>query len=234
MIMNNRISLKFLWITLVILGILILSSIGIYTTFTAIPNTLATVVIDAGHGGRDVGVVGVNSNVSEAEINLLITQTLKSKLEALNVKVVLTRKNADGLYDKNATNFKRSDMEKRKNIIAETAPNLVVSIHCNRYPSGERRGAQAFFNNFSDDGKRLASLIQTNLNILNEEHLNRGFSPLKGDYYILNCSNYPSCIVECGFLSNAEDDLLLNDENYRDKLADAILSGIMSYLSEST
>ncbi|MBR6751321.1 MAG: N-acetylmuramoyl-L-alanine amidase [Clostridia bacterium] len=201
--------------------------------FVSLPNTVATVVLDAGHGGRDVGVVGVNSNVSEAEINLLITQTLKSKLEDLNVKVVLTRKNADGLYDENATNFKRSDMEKRKKIILDTAPNLVVSIHCNRFPSSERRGAQVFFNNFSDEGKKLASLVQKNLNTINIDKINRGFSPLKGDYYILNCSKYPSCIVECGFLSNPDDDMLLNDENYRNMLADAILSGIMSYLSSS-
>lgn len=204
-----------------------------YSMFVSLPNTVATVVLDAGHGGRDVGVVGVNSNVSEAEINLLITQTLKSKLEDLNVKVVLTRKNADGLYDENATNFKRSDMEKRKKIILDTAPNLVVSIHCNRFPSSERRGAQVFFNNFSDEGKKLASLVQKNLNTINIDKINRGFSPLKGDYYILNCSKYPSCIVECGFLSNPDDDMLLNDENYRNMLADAILSGIMSYLSSS-
>ncbi len=204
-----------------------------YSMFVSLPNTVATVVLDAGHGGRDVGVVGVNSNVSEAEINLLITQTLKSKLEDLNVKVVLTRKNANGLYDENATNFKRSDMEKRKKIILDTAPNLVVSIHCNRFPSSERRGAQVFFNNFSDEGKKLASLVQKNLNTINIDKINRGFSPLKGDYYILNCSKYPSCIVECGFLSNPDDDMLLNDENYRNMLADAILSGIMSYLSSS-
>ena len=146
--MSTRINIKTLWITFVILVILILSSIGMYSMFVSLPNTVATVVLDAGHGGRDVGVVGVNSNVSEAEINLLITQTLKSKLEDLNVKVVLTRKNANGLYDENATNFKRSDMEKRKKIILDTAPNLVVSIHCNRFPSSERRGAQVFFNNF--------------------------------------------------------------------------------------
>ena len=204
-----------------------------YSMFVSLPNTVATVVLDAGHGGRDVGVVGVNSSVSEAEINLLITQTLKSKLEDLNVKVVLTRKNANGLYDENATNFKRSDMEKRKKIILDTAPNLVVSIHCNRFPSSERRGAQVFFNNFSDEGKKLASLVQKNLNTINIDKINRGFSPLKGDYYILNCSKYPSCIVECGFLSNPDDDMLLNDENYRNMLADAILSGIMSYLSSS-
>lgn len=231
--MSTRINIKTLWITFVILVILILSSIGMYSMFVSLPNTVATVVLDAGHGGRDVGVVGVNSNVSEAEINLLITQTLKSKLEDLNVKVVLTRKNADGLYDENATNFKRSDMEKRKKIILDTAPNLVVSIHCNRFPSSERRGAQVFFNNFSDEGKKLASLVQKNLNTINIDKINRGFSPLKGDYYILNCSKYPSCIVECGFLSNPDDDMLLNDENYRNMLADAILSGIMSYLSSS-
>lgn len=231
--MSTRINIKTLWITFVILVILILSSIGMYSMFVSLPNTVATVVLDAGHGGRDVGVVGVNSSVSEAEINLLITQTLKSKLEDLNVKVVLTRKNANGLYDENATNFKRSDMEKRKKIILDTAPNLVVSIHCNRFPSSERRGAQVFFNNFSDEGKKLASLVQKNLNTINIDKINRGFSPLKGDYYILNCSKYPSCIVECGFLSNPDDDMLLNDENYRNMLADAILSGIMSYLSSS-
>ena len=64
--MSTRINIKTLWITFVILVILILSSIGMYSMFVSLPNTVATVVLDAGHGGRDVGVVGVNSNVSEA------------------------------------------------------------------------------------------------------------------------------------------------------------------------
>ena len=78
----------------------------------------------------------------------------------------------------------------------------------------------------TENGKTLAARLQDSLNILNIVEVGRGFSSLGGDYYILNCSAYPSAIVECGFLSNAEDEKLLLSEDYRKKLVKAIADGL--------
>lgn len=197
------------------------------------PEKPFVVVLDAGHGGRDNGVTGVKSNISEKEVNLAITYLVKEYLEKANIKVVLTRKDDDGLYGDVKSNFKRADMKKRKEIINQTAPDVVVSIHCNKFPTdSKRRGAQSFYEQMSLRSKELANSLQSSLNILNNEYAHREFPPLKGDYYILKCSRYVSAIVECGFMSNQEEDMLLQDEEYRIRIAYKISSGIIGYLNK--
>ena len=80
------------------------------------------------------------------------------------------------------------------------------------------------------EGKALAARLQDAVNILNVTEVGRGYSSLGGDYYILNCSDYPSAIVECGFLSNAEDEKLLMQEEYRLRLVGAIADGLERFL----
>jgi N-acetylmuramoyl-L-alanine amidase len=126
--------------------------------------------------------------------------------------------------------MKRKDMAKRKEIILSANPNLVVSIHCNKYPDKSRRGAQVFFEPRSDSSIALAKFLQSSVNILNKSYVNREFSSLKGNYYMLKCSPYPSAIVECGFLSNEEDDKLLTTSAYQDEMAESIYTGIYSFL----
>lgn len=187
-----------------------------------------TIVIDPGHGGADGGVTGKNSGVTEAEINLEISLLLEKSLEDRGYNVVKTR-TAEGTVAK-AGSEKLLDMEKRKETILKSVPDLVISVHCNKFPSSERRGAQVFFNKFSDEGKRLAESVQNKLNILNMENVGRAFSALSGDYYILNCSPYPSAIVECGFLSNASDEALLLNADYRLQLVEKLADGVSEYL----
>lgn len=205
-----------------------LSGTFVINAFSATPQTV--VVLDAGHGGKDGGAKGINSGATEAEINLIIVKKIEKLLKAQGIGVVLTRKDDNSLYTESVSK-KQKDMELRKKVILETRPDLVVSVHCNKFPDSARRGAQAFFDPFNSNGKALAVHIQTNLNTINSEYARRSFDSLKGDYYILNCSHYPSAIVECGFLSNAEDDALLNKDEYRDMLAYRIFCGIVGYLS---
>ena len=58
-------------------------------------------------------------------------------------------------------------------------------------------------------------------------------SALKGDYYILNCTDYPSVIAECGFLSNPEEDALLNTQEYQKKVAYALYKGIVAFIAHN-
>ncbi len=220
-----------LWIIFISIFVLCIICISAYNMICYIPKREFVVVVDAGHGGSDIGVFGIESGVSEAEINLLVAYTLKNELENMDVNVVLTRKGKSVLDGGIGT--KRDDFNKRKSIILETEPDVVISIHQNKFPDADRRGAQAFYNVNSPSGKELAKATQSKLNLLNNEYVGRAFNALKGEYYLLNCSDYPSCIVECGFLSNREDEKLLISEDYRLKLAKTIASGIYSYLTES-
>lgn len=189
------------------------------------------VVLDAGHGGVDGGVSGVNTKVRESELNLKVVKKLEKYLKGAGMNVTLTRSTDAGLYGIASGNLKRKDMEKRREIIEKAQPHLVVSIHMNKYSLRERRGAQVFYKANDESGKLLANSIQNNFNDMTEAV--RECSALVGDYYILNCTEYPSVIAECGFLSNAEDEALLITEEYQDSIAYTIFKGIVEYLAQT-
>jgi len=190
-----------------------------------------TVVIDAGHGGIDGGVTGKTSGVKESDVNLAVSRFLQEKLEDAGLNVVQTRKTEAGLYGTTAPGYKKRDMKKRAEIIEEAAPALVISVHQNSYPLSTRRGGQVFFREDSKRSYALACMIQDSLN--NMEECVKKCNPLAGDYFILNCSEYPSVIVEGGFLTSPEDEALLLTDEYREKLAGAIAQGALAFLSSS-
>ncbi|MBQ2712452.1 MAG: N-acetylmuramoyl-L-alanine amidase [Clostridia bacterium] len=188
------------------------------------------VVIDAGHGGIDGGSVGRITGVYEADINLAVANALAEKLTALGIRAVQTRSTKEGLYGEPTAGFKRRDMVARKRIIEAEAPDLVVSIHQNEYAGSTRCGAQVFFCKESSFSGHAALCIQNELNAsVNKRRLDALF----GDYYIVKCTGFPSVIVECGFLSNAEEEALLQTEEYQHRLAETIARGIIRYFSET-
>lgn len=188
-----------------------------------------TIVLDAGHGGIDGGVTGVNTGVKESDINLAIVRYLEEELTTAGFNVVLTRKSDGGLYSPTDTNKKKSDMLKRKQIIEKAKPVVVVSVHQNKYPLSYRRGGQAFFKANDENGKALALSLQSEFNSLSGKE----YSSLAGDYYLLNCTDYPSVIAECGFLSNPEDEKLLILKDYQKKVAYSLYKGIVSYIAQN-
>ena len=216
----------------VVCAVCIGGGIGIAATAADKPAVRPLIVVDPGHGGIDYGVTG-RGGTKESEFNLEMSRTLAELLEGAGFSVVMTRTDENGLYGDADDNFKKADMAARKKIIQDSAPDLVISIHANKFPGEDRRGAQVFFDGFNEGGKSLANFIQSGLNSLNTQYVGRTYSALKGDYFILKCSLAPSVIVECGFLSNAEDEKLLNDAEYRKKLAFAVYSGAVGYLTES-
>lgn len=191
-----------------------------------------TVVVDAGHGGIDAGAVGESTGVKESELNLYVAKKLKERLTASGINVVMTRETHDGLYGLATNGFKRRDMQKRKEIINESMPNLVISVHMNISSVKSVKGAQVFYYKGSENSKLLAEGIQQSLNTGMEYVKPR--VALTGDYYMLNCTQYTSVIVECGFLSNTEEEQLLKQDAYQDKLAQFIAEGALKYLDEKS
>ncbi len=201
-------------------------------TVTSVAETRRfTVVLDAGHGGIDGGVVGINTGMKESDVNLSLTRILAARLEDAGLNVVLTRKTEAGLYGAATSGYKRRDMKARAEVIKKNTPALVISVHQNFFSLHDRRGAQVFYRKGFKQAKTLACLIQTSFNEM-EECVKKS-DALVGDYYILNCSDYPSVITECGFLSNAEDEKLLVTKEYQEKIAAAITVGVLSFLSLS-
>lgn len=186
------------------------------------------IVIDAGHGGIDGGCEGSDKENNEAKLNLLIANELKIVLISKGFSVFLTRETDDGLYGTTEPGFKLRDLKKRVEITREISPDLFISIHLNKYISPSRRGAQVFYKINDKNSKNLACKIQNFLNLMPESK--RMFDALKGDYFLLNELDCPSVIIECGFLSNPEEEKLLLTKSYRQKLAKSIADGVISYL----
>lgn len=209
----------------------------ITTSLTVMPRVYAfkdkdfVVVIDPGHGGVDPGVTGGESGVKESELNLYLSNCLSKRFNADGKVAVLTRTADNGLYGAPTEGFKARDLKKRVEIAKKAEADIFISIHMNKYSDRKRRGAQVFYSPASEKSKMMAQSIQDQLNGLSES--SRQCSPLAGDYYVLNNAPCPAVIVECGFLSNPEDEKLLLTEEYREKLAHGIFYGVLNFLNES-
>ena len=214
----------FLLATIVVIGGVLPS---VLSTSSSSHGKVFKVVIDAGHGGIDGGVKGKISGVKESDLNLDIAKKLKSKFEEVGIKVIMTRTSYGGLYGTTGKGFKMRDMKKREKIINSSNADLMISVHLNYFSMPSRKGGIVFYGE-DKEGERLAKNIQKYFNeYLNQE---RDFSPLQGDYYLLNVANCPSVICECGFLSNGEDEEKLLKEEYRELIAKQIFYGSISYL----
>ena len=188
------------------------------------------IVVDAGHGGDDPGKIGINDAL-EKDINLQIALKLQKILEQNNIKVVMTRNTDAGLYSEGATNKKAEDMQKRCKIIEDSNALFTVSIHQNSYTSPEIQGAQVFYYGQSENGKKLAEILQTAL-IEQVDPDNHRAAKANESYYLLKKTPTPTVIVECGFLSNPIEAELLLQDDYQDQLVNAIYTGIKTYLGD--
>lgn len=123
-----------------------------------------TIVIDAGHGGSDGGMVGKTFGTRESDINLYVSRMLCHYLKKNGYNVIMTR-NADiTLSDGKTQNKKLSEMKKRAEIINSAKPDLMVSVHQNSYPLSSVKGAQAFYSEGSETGRAAAEIFQSSLN----------------------------------------------------------------------
>lgn len=186
-----------------------------------------TIVIDPGHGGFDPGKVGV-ANSLEKDINLAIAKLVKTELEASGYTVYMTREEDAALCEGNEKSKKLTDMKNRVAFIEEKSPRLSVSIHQNSFSAGTK-GAQVFYYSESKEGKALASVIQQSVReAVGDE--NRRVEKANDSYYMLRKVQCPLVIVECGFLSNPQEEALLLDSAYQKKMAHGICEGIENFL----
>lgn len=187
------------------------------------------ILIDPGHGGMDPGMIGIQG-LEEKRFNLAISLKLKKQLEKDGYQVLMTRDSDQGLYDENSENKKAQDMQRRIALISTEQPILAVSIHQNSYEDPMVCGPQVFYYADSVNGEHLAEAVQRRLNeipgVMRQREKKENTS-----YYILKRSPAVMILVECGFLTNPDEASLLQNDEYQEKIAEAIRFGILDYLN---
>lgn len=196
----------------------------------SLPVSNKIVVLDAGHGYPDEGAQSANG-ITEEKINLLITKKLQTLLEQSGCEVILTRSDENGIYDAEASTLREkkvTDIKNRVKIGNESSADIFISIHLNKIPQSQYDGWQTFFKKGNEKSEELAKVIQTELNNSIQKENKREAQFLTGKY-IIDHVEIPISIVECGFLSNPEEEKQLQQDEYQNRLAWGIYNGIMDY-----
>lgn len=187
------------------------------------------ILVDPGHGGYDGGAKARDSGVWEKAINLAVAKQVEKCLTARGAAVFMTRTGDEDLCtdDRPANKtMKREDMENRVALAIEARADMVLSIHMNEYRQRSQSGPQVFYRQGCDSGRLLAGAMQEALIAALAPKKER--SAMAGDYFILQL-DVPSVLIECGFISNPEEERLLLSEGYQARLGQAVADGVESY-----
>ena len=228
-------------ILMLVLGVFCFSTL-LFTNLNNVENTILTstvpvsnriIVLDAGHGKPDEGAEG-NNGTTEEKANLSITLKLQKLLEESGATVILTRSDENGIYDQNSITIREmkvSDIKNRVKIGNDSSADILVSIHLNKGDNSSYNGFQTFYKKDDEQGKRLASDIQASLKDTIKTENKREAHEISGIYLVDNVE-IPSTIVECGFLSNPQEEEKLLTDEYQNQLAWGIYIGIINYFNE--
>jgi N-acetylmuramoyl-L-alanine amidase len=175
------------------------------------------VVIDAGHGGRDPGAVGIGG-LREKEVVLDISRQVAQILEQNGVTVVMTRQD-----DRTIGLAPRTQLANRVNA------NLFVSIHANAISMSrpDVNGLETFY---FRSGQQLAQRIQQSMLRFFPNMRDRGVR--RARFYVLRHTNMPAVLVETGFVTGRDDARMLANPTQRTRMAEAIAQGILQYIRE--
>lgn len=194
-----------------------------------IPNRI-TVIIDAGHGGVDGGATSC-TGVLESQLNLQIALRLDDLMHLLGIRTTMIRTTDVSIYTEGSTIAakKISDLKERVRIVNQTNHALLISIHQNYFSDNRYRGAQVFYAG-TDGSQELAVMLQKSFaaNLSDENH--RKVKKANG-VYLMEHIQCTGVLIECGFLSNPQEEALLRQETYQKKLSCIIAANCSLYLS---
>ncbi len=188
------------------------------------------ILIDPGHGGIDGGAKS-KRGCQEKHINLSISLKLRDKLKNMGYEVVMTRDSDKGLYGLTGSirNKKNEDLNNRCKMKRDSSCDVFISIHQNFFEQSYYYGAQVWYSK-NEDSEKLAHIIQENFKIDLDKKNNRVEKPAGNAYKVLRChSDIPSVIVECGFLTNPQEEEKLKSEEYQNKIADSLAKSVKEY-----
>ena len=187
------------------------------------------IVIDPGHGGEDGGAVSI-SGVAESGLNLEISKRLEALFLLYGKKVAMTRESETIPYPPEADSVrarKSADTRARTAFIQSFDNALLISVHQNKFSEPGPHGAQVLFAP-TQGSRELAESMQALLISQLDSTNRRSAVPADSGLYILNHVSCPAVLVECGFLSNPNEEALLRNANYQTKLAAVIAAAILS------
>lgn len=187
-----------------------------------------TIVIDAGHGGIDGGATSC-SGVLESKLNLEIALKLEAVMQLLGFDTVMIRSTDTSVYTEGNTIAaqKVSDLKERVRIANETPDALLISIHQNTFPVGRYSGAQVFYSG-NEESRELAQTLQMNFNQTLCRGSNRRSKEAQGVYLMQNIS-CTGVLIECGFLTNPQEEAKLRSDEYQKQLCCVIAATLSGF-----
>jgi N-acetylmuramoyl-L-alanine amidase len=191
-----------------------------------------TIMIDPGHGGIDGGAVSKNGTI-EKDINLKISLKLKKQFEDKGIIVLVTREKDEGLYSDTGRirDKKNEDLQNRCSMKGKVSPDVFISIHLNMFQQSQYYGAQVWYSKEGEEAV-LAHIIQQNFIKDLDNSNNRREKCAKGAYKLLRChENVPSILIECGFLSNSNEEEKLKSDTYQEKIAVSIANSLEEFFN---
>lgn len=190
-----------------------------------------TVIIDAGHGGVDPGAIGANGSI-EKDINLNIALALRDMLITNGYTVIMTRESDVALHDekyKKIGQIKTSDLKNRLKLVNDNSDAITIMIHQNHFTEEKYNGAQMFYGRLNPQSQILAEALRQSFKGNLQPNNARQTKRSTKDVYVLHNAKSPIVLAECGFLSNYAESELLSNEEYQQKVAFTLYSGIEGY-----
>lgn len=216
--------LAFVFVIVGCFGINAVSERSVESNKTVCTSSRNTVVIDAGHGGKDAGTSGIDGAL-EKDVNLNIALSLYDFLMVSGINAVLTRDADYELYSDEEVRD-HSDLYNRMDFINSVPSSILISIHQNHFEEEKEWGTQIWYSANTELSKTLADNILRNIKDNLQPENNRLNKVSDDSYYLLYKASVPSIMVECGFMSNSEENKKLQDFEYQNDIAYSILTGI--------
>ena len=210
-------------------GMLLQTYLGPATPAASWPEGERVWVVDPGHGGEDGGAVSI-TGVPESQINLAIAKRLDVLLGFYGKNCYLMREEDISLHDPEAQTLREkkvSDLHNRAETVQALEGAVLVSIHQNMFPQSRYHGSQVFYAP-TQGSQALAEAFQTALQTNLQPDNSRQAKPIGDNVYLMNHVDCTAVLVECGFLSNPEEEAMLRQEEYQTKLAAVAASVCLS------
>lgn len=188
------------------------------------------IIIDPGHGGIDGGATSC-TGVLESHLNLEIALRLERMFQLLGYDTLMIRRTDESIYTQGSTIAaqKVSDLKERVRIANETPDAILISLHQNTYSDSLYHGAQVFYSN-DPTSRRMAQALQQNLITVLNPDSHRNSKPAKG-VYLMEHISCPGILLECGFLTNPEEEALLRNAQYQIRLCGVVAATVSEILN---